>query len=212
MSRLRRDFTRQYPGPACNWPGPFADTEPDWTSLFPVPPSRQVEPDPPAADAPDAAPKQQQQAAPAQQQDTAEPADHNASSSSSSSSDDDGDGHYSDDGGDFWLSPRNACALYFAACTYHDEWIEDYNFFITEEDEWPVVVWPYMRLPSWRAAYLEAIRRIICRLAKGQQPQPNCTGRWWQACFHVRNTGTCCRVTGSCSQEQHYISICTAPR
>jgi hypothetical protein len=77
-----------------------------------------------------------------------------------------------DDG--FWLSPRMACRLHHAGTIYVDVVCEDWNGMAIRE--MPPVVQPYAQHEQWMDAYREAAMRLVKRLEKGLEPQPNCTG------------------------------------
>jgi hypothetical protein len=84
---------------------------------------------------------------------------------------------YDDEYSDFWFSPRMAALLHHAGCLYADQVLELGTDEIDEFtlDDLPGVAHTYARKTSWALAYREAARRLVARLGKGQEPQPNCT-------------------------------------
>ena len=74
---------------------------------------------------------------------------------------------------EFWFSPRMAALLHHCGCLYADM-VSD----VPESmlNNLPSVAQPYARNTSWVSAYVEASRRLVARLEKGQFPRPNCTG------------------------------------
>jgi hypothetical protein len=66
-----------------------------------------------------------------------------------------------------------ACRLFYAGCGYVDTCREDPPLAI---DDMPAVVQPFARRRQWMDAYERAAMRLVKRLEKGLQPNPNCTG------------------------------------
>lgn len=170
---VRRDFTRDYEGPPCNWPGQYADREPDWANLFPLPPSKASRSQQQQARAAAGADQQQQQTAAGRQQ---APYDEYEEDSSEYSEDFEDDWGFDDDDEGTWLTPRTAAALYFAGKLMLRDWTEEARYTEPVDLNLPEIVSPYRWLPSWRLAYVDCIKRVMSRLAKGRHPHPNCTG------------------------------------
>ncbi|KAF6257477.1 hypothetical protein COO60DRAFT_1524008 [Scenedesmus sp. NREL 46B-D3] len=79
----------------------------------------------------------------------------------------------SDEDEDFWLSPRMAYRLHTAGCLYVDSRCRPHAELAIAE--MPPVVQPCARRRPWMEAYTQAAMRLVARLERGLEPQPNCT-------------------------------------
>ena len=75
-----------------------------------------------------------------------------------------------------WLTPRMACMLHHAACYKSDDILFVFSSF-RDTPYLPKVARPFFKKSAvWRTNFVECHKRIVCRLAKGMTPHPNCTG------------------------------------
>lgn len=76
---------------------------------------------------------------------------------------------------DSWLTPRTACKLFHAAQSLV-KLLSDKSYGPLLLSQLPLVCRPFITKGWWVHAYLQCLRRIAARLAKGMPPKPNCTG------------------------------------
>jgi hypothetical protein len=78
-----------------------------------------------------------------------------------------------------------ACRLHFTAVSWFDSYRSDFvaEYRMGIKPRLPKVAKPFWRQSvSWRENFLACYTRIACRLQKGLEPHPNCTGE--EIAFH----------------------------
>ena len=71
------------------------------------------------------------------------------------------------------LTPRLACKLFYDGIFLLQRNEENHKFL---QDKLPTCLHKFYKKKQWRNQFIEAAKRLLCRMAKGQGFKPNCMG------------------------------------